>query len=181
MNKHAITGLRTRTAATVLAAVLLCHAGHVLAVNDHDDMSMLEVEQQQLEHLNKADFHPNLLPIILRNSDFIGLSETQVQRLRDWRKHNFKPMLAAMNAVLMKMIEFQEAALTNSVSRERLEVMQDEIFALQKTVLDYKLSCRENIIRAFTAENWDNFYIVLSDTGYTLPVVSNVLPAAGGQ
>ena len=181
MNKHAINGLRTRTAATALAAVMLYQSGYALAGSGRDDVSILEVERQQMEHLSKADFHPNLLPVILRNSDFIGLTETQEHRLRSWRKDNFTPMLAAMNAVLMKMIEFQEAALTKSVNRDRLEMMQEEIFALQKTVLDYKLSCRENIINSFTAENWDNFYIVLSDTGYSLPVISNAVPAAGRQ
>ncbi|MDX1697460.1 MAG: hypothetical protein R3308_04195 [Thiohalobacterales bacterium] len=179
MNKSTHARLKVIAAAGPLALALQCLAADVPADSMRDDKATLEVEQAQLDHLSKADFHPNLLPVILRNSDFIGLSDAQIQSLREWRKTNFRPMLEAMNRVLVRMIEFQEAALTASESSERLRAMQDEIFTLQRTVLDYKLSCRENIVSTFTREQWDNFYIVLSDTGYNLPVTDSVLPAAG--
>ena len=104
---------------------------------------------KQLERLNKVNFHPNLLPIILRNSDFMGLTTEQVTAFKTWGKTNFKPMVAVMNEVIRKRIEFEEAALSPSVSAETLRDKQEAIFQLHRKLLDYKLSCRENIVQTF--------------------------------
>jgi hypothetical protein len=133
-----------------------------------NDTTILEMEKQ-LERLNKVNFHPNLLPIILRNSDFMGLTTEQVTAFRTWGKMNFKPMVAVMNEVIRKRIEFEEAALSQSVSADSLRVKQEEIFQLHRKLLDYKLSCRENIIQTFNEENWEGFMMVLGEEGFPIP------------
>ncbi len=42
----------------------------------------------QLERLSKVNFHPNLLPIILKNSDYIELTPEQVAVFKAWGKAN---------------------------------------------------------------------------------------------
>ena len=51
--------------------------------NNQVDLEM----EKQLERLKKVNFHPNLLPIILRNSDFMGLSPEQVAAFKAWGKN----------------------------------------------------------------------------------------------
>ena len=130
--------------------------------------AVLEMEKQ-LERLNKVNFHPNLLPIILKNSDFMGLSSQQVANFKAWGKTNFKPMVAVMNKVIRQRIEFEEAALSPSVSAEILRDKQEKIFQLHRKLLDYKLSCRENIVQTFNEENWEGFMMVLGEEGYPIP------------
>ncbi len=133
-----------------------------------DSNTILEMENQ-LEHLNKINFHPNLLPIILKNSDFIALTPQQVSAFKGWGKTNFKPMVATMNKILRERIAFQEAALSPSVSADTLRKKQEAIFQLHRKLLDYKLSCRENIIQTFNEENWEGFMMVLGEEGFPIP------------
>ena len=159
-----------RTLFIIAAAIFILLSEHpVHAATDSADQSSLIDDQKQLERLNKADFHPNVLPIILRNSDFMGLNSEQSLALKKWRKANFERMVDTMKEVISRIIDFQKAAISSEVTDDQLRSMQEEIFTLQRKVLDYKLSCRNNIMRTFTQENWDNFYFVLSSTGYSLP------------
>jgi hypothetical protein len=123
----------------------------------------------QLERLSKVNFHPNLLPIILKNSDYMELTAEQVAVFKAWGKANFKPMVATMNEIIRKRIEFKEAALSPSLSAEALRGRQEEIFQLHRKLLDYKLSCRENIFKTFSKENWEGFIMVLGEEGFSIP------------
>ena len=97
------------------------------------------------------------------------LTAEQIAVFKAWGKANFKPMVATMNEIIRKRIEFKEAALSPSVSAEALRGRQEEIFQLHRKLLDYKLSCRENIVRTFTKENWEGFLMVLGDEGFAIP------------
>ena len=112
-----------------------------------------------------------MLPIIIENRDFIGLTDEQVDALKQWRANNLKPMLATMEEIARKRIELMEHALAPNVSAARLQQMQNHIFRLQREVLDYKLSCREHVVKTFTDENWNSFYMVLADKeiGVSMP------------
>ena len=56
----------------------------------------------QLERLSKVNFHPNLLPIILKNSDYMDLTPEQVGVFKAWGENNFKLMVATMNEIIRK-------------------------------------------------------------------------------
>ena len=124
-----------------------------------------------IQKLDKVNYLPNLLPIIINNKDFIGLTQKQVDDLDEWRKTNKAPMVAAMQKIVSKRNEIKQAALSPTVSSSRLIQLQTEIFRLQREVIEYKLSCREHIIRTFNDENWINFFMVLAeeDIGITVP------------
>ncbi|MGB5277457.1 MAG: hypothetical protein WBP02_09835 [Gammaproteobacteria bacterium] len=76
--------------------------------------------QKQIERLDKLNFHPNLLPLILKHRDYLELTPEQLDAFRAWRKINAKPMFAAMNDIISKRIEFREAALSPDISAEDL-------------------------------------------------------------
>jgi len=123
----------------------------------------------QFERLSRVNFHPNLLPIIMKNSDYIELTAEQIAVFKAWGKAHFKPMVATMNKIIRKRIEFKEAALSPSVSAEALRGRQEEIFKMHRQLLNYKLSCRENIVKTFTKENWEGFLMVLGEEGFSIP------------
>lgn len=133
------------------------------------DQQAIDQYQQQLDRLDKLNFHPNLLPVILKHRDNLELTPQQIDAFISWRKTNAKAMFATMNVIIRKRIEFREAALSPGVAGSELRQKQQEIFALHQKVLDYKLSCRENIHNTFTEQNWDDFFVVLAEEGYAIP------------
>lgn len=133
------------------------------------DQQEIKHYQQQIERLDKLNFHPNLLPLILKNRDYLELTPEQIAAFRAWRDKNAEPMFAAMNEIIRSRIEFKEAALSPDVSADDLRQRQQQIFALHQRVLDYKLSCRENILNTFNAQNWEDFFVVLAEAGYAIP------------
>ncbi len=127
--------------------------------------------EQRIEKLDKINFLPNLLPVIISNSDILELTDKQLNKLLTWRNTNREKILSAMNKVIDKRIKIKEASLSPKISSARLIQMQNEIFQLQRQLLDYKLSCRDLLINTFNASNWEEFFLVLADTGIgiTLP------------
>ena len=133
--------------------------------NDQDNID------QHLEKLHKISFLPNLLPVIINNSDTLELTDEQLNKLLTWRNTNKENMIATMNKIVSKRIKIKQAALSPNLSAARLIQMQNEIFRLQRQVLNYKLSCRDLVINTFNSTNWEEFFIVLADmeVGLTLP------------
>lgn len=144
-----------------------------------DDEKAIQDLEQQLERLSKVNFHPNLLPVILQNQDYMELTPEQVEAFTTWRKQNAEPMIATMNAIVIKRIEFEEAALSPGVSAMALRTKQEEIFRLHQKLLEYKLSCRENIIKTFNEVNWEGFMMVLSEEGFPIPSQMDVVQFEG--
>ena len=128
--------------------------------------------ESSIEKLDKINYLPVLLPVILNNRDFIGLNEEQVTELDRWRNTNREPMLTAMKQIVQKRVAIREAAISPTVSSARLMQMQNEIFRLQREVLEYKLSCRDQVMNTFTNENWESFFMLLAEEGtdLTFPV-----------
>lgn len=123
-------------------------------------------EEQYLARLDKINYLPTLLPTIIENKDAIGLSDEQVGELLEWRSNNREDIIAIMNEIVRKRVEIRQAAFSPTVSSARIEQMQTEIFRLQRKVLDYKLSCRETVIKTFTLDNWEGFFFVLAEQNF---------------
>ena len=146
---------------------------HPVLAGSSLDPKTLDVESS-IQKLDRINYLPNLLPVILKNRDFIGLTDEQVNRLEEWRSTNREPMLAAMEEVANKRIEIKQAALSPTVSSARLKQMQNDIFRLQREILEYKLSCRDHVVKTFNDENWDSFFMVLADEDIGVPLPVNV-------
>jgi len=158
-------GPRILLTLTLLIASQSCFAGPTPGQKEQDIDS-------HIEKLNNISHLPNLLPVIINNKDFIGLTDEQVEKLEHWREENREPLLAVMKQAARKRVEIKQAALLPTVSSARLQQMQNDIFRLQREILEYKLSCRDRVVRTFNNENWDSFFMVLAgeDIGVTVPV-----------
>jgi Spy/CpxP family protein refolding chaperone len=158
-------GARFLLSLTLLFASLSIFAGPTPGQNT-PDIDAYIAKLDNISHL------PNMLPVILNNKDFIGLTDEQVKKLEHWREKNRKPLLAVMKQATQKRVEIKQAALSPTVSSARLQQMQNDIFRLQRQILEYKLSCRDRVVRTFNDENWDSFFMVLAgeDIGIPVPV-----------
>ena len=157
--------------ARLVSAFLFIFLSHLSLANSSMDQEELDLHSS-IDKLDRINYLPALLPVIFRHSDFIGLTQDQLQTLEHWRTENREPMLNAMKQIARKRIEIKQAALSPNVSSARLQQMQNEIFRLQREVLDYKLSCRDHVLQTFNEENWISFYMVLADEdiGVSVPV-----------
>ena len=149
--------------------ILISVTSSVFAATDSDEINT--AHHKYVGKLDKINFLPSLLPVILENSDVIELSDKQIETLLEWRKVNREDVIATMNEIARKRIEIKEAALSPDISSARLIQMQNEVFRLQRIVLEYKLSCRDLVISTFNKNNWEGFYLVLAENGMgvTLP------------
>ena len=119
--------------------------------------------EQYPEKPNTVDFLPNLLSVIIDNSDILQLTDEQLSKLLTWRDTNSKNVIAKTNEIINKRNKIKQAALSPKISAARLIQMQNEIFRLQRQVLNYKLSCRDLVISTFNTTNWEEFFLVLAD------------------
>jgi len=138
--------------------------------NDQDNI------EQHLEKLHKISFLPNLLPVIINNSDSLELTDEQLNKLLTWRNTNKENMIATMNKIVSKRIKIKQAALSPNISAARLIQMQNEIFRLQRQMLNHKLSCRDLVINTFNSTNWEEFFIVLADMEVALTLPEATMP-----
>jgi len=113
--------------------------------------------------LDTISYHPSLLPLVLQNTDYLELTPGQVQRLRDWRRERAPAMLEKMREIARGRIEFIELSLNPQSKQAELEALQQSLFRLQEEVLSYKLECRQQILRTFTADQWDALRLLYSD------------------
>lgn len=130
----------------------------------------LQIERY-ISTLDRVNHLPSLLPLIIENSDVIELTDKQLQTLLSWREEHRQGVVGTLNEIVRKRILIKEAALSPYSSSGKIKKMQSEIFRLQRKVLDYKLACRELVIKTFNENNWDGLFLVLADTdmGISLP------------
>ena len=150
-------------------SIFIVLSGSALAANT--DLVHTVEQYRDVEKLYKINFLPSLLPVIIENSDVIELTDEQLHTLLEWRKINREDVIATMNEVARKRVEIKEAALSPGISSARLIQMQNDVFRLQREILEYKLSCRDLVIDTFTQHNWEGFFLVLAEEemGVTIP------------
>lgn len=145
---------------TILAGFFLISGSALADLRDNDKQL-----QQHAEKLDKINYLPALLPVILDNRDVIELTDNQYDTLLTWRENNRLDVIEVMNEIVRKRVEIKKAALSPEVSALTLRKMQSDVFNLQRAVMEYKLSCRELVINTFDRNNWEGFYFVLAEMG----------------
>ena len=150
---------------TILAGFFLISGSALADLSDSDRLL-----EQHAEKLDKINYLPALLPVILDNRDVIELTDDQVDTLLTWREINREDVIAVMNEIVRKRVEIKKAALSPEVTASTLMKMQSDVFSLQRKVLEYKLSCRDLVINTFDRNNWDGFYFVLAEQGMDVPL-----------
>ena len=120
--------------------------------------------ERQLLLLDKISYHPSLLPLVMQNMDYLGLTPEQETRLRDWRRDNAPAMLEKMRAIMQGRIDFMELSLNPESTPEDLALLQQQLFRLQEEVLRYKIRCRENILETFTLEQWEALQFMYAES-----------------
>ena len=143
----------------------------ISATADTEYQKQTMEQHQYIETLDRMNFLPGFLPVIINNSDIIELTDTQLETLLQWRNNNRDDVIHTMNEIARKRLQIKESALSPHISSSRLIQMQNEVFRLQRKVLEYKLSCRELVIKTFNSNNWEGLFLVLAkeDVGIAPP------------
>ncbi len=123
---------------------------------------------QRMQGLSSMGYHPFLMPLIMKNLDFIELSEDQLNIFKKWRSKNRVKILHLMDKIIYERNLFHKLSLQPDTHEEVLHAKQQAIFKLHEKVLKYQLSCRRVILDTFTNTQWENFRFVLSSNGYQL-------------
>jgi hypothetical protein len=150
---------------TILTGFFLISGTALAGLSDSDRLL-----EQHAEKLDKINYLPALLPLILDNRDVIELTDSQFDTLLAWRNNNRVDVIEVMNEIMRKRVEIKQAALSPEVSALTLKKMQSYVFNLQRAVMEYKLSCRDLVINTFNRNNWDGFYFVLAEQGMDVPL-----------
>ena len=158
--------MKSRALFFTFAACLLV-AGTAIA----ETVSETQQFDSYVSKLDRINYLPSLLPVIMENSDVIELTDEQIAALQAWRDSNKTDVIAAMNEIVTIRQQIKDAAISPDVSSARLIQMQNEAFRLQREILQYKLSCRDLVIETFSRNNWEGFFMVLAeqDMGIELP------------
>ena len=114
---------------------------------------------------------PSLLPFVLKNADALQLTDDQMRSFRRWRKDNYSDMVDLMNEVIALKVQFRSESMVPRVSSDYLLDIQNRIHALQRELLELRLSCRQLLMTTFSEEQWNNFAFIASDH----PRYSNLL------
>ena len=149
-----------------LLVVCVFLSGPVLAAPNSDQPLSAEEWKEVTEKvalLEDSGLMPTVLPTIMRNRDALQLTDEQVNAFRGWQKHNYSRMVKVMNEIIGKKVQFRIKSLSAGVKGDDLLGFQTEIHALQRQLLEIKLSCRELLMATFTDEQWENFAFVVSD------------------
>jgi len=126
---------------------------------------------QYIGKLDKLNYLPVLLPLILNNRDVIELTDQQVQALQDWRVKNRDKVISDMNEIVRQRAQILQVALEQDVTSDEITQLQNDIFATQRRVLDYKLSCRDLVFETFNEKNWEGFMFVLAESNTNIALV----------
>ncbi len=125
-----------------------------------------KVAFERMKRVSPMGYHPFLMPLIMRNRDFIELDDDQIRAFRKWSKKYRIKLLHTMDKIIYERNRFHKLSLNPHTSEEVLRTKQQEIFRLQQKVLEYQFSCRRNILDTFNEEQWDNFRFVLNENGF---------------
>ena len=131
----------------------------------------------QLTEIDRINYLPSLLPMIINNADIIELEQEQLDALIAWRTQNREAVIADMNEIVSLRVAIKQAAVLPNTTPKQLVAFQDEIFRLQRNVLEYKLSCRDLVFETFDQNNWEGFQMVLADEGYAIEMPDMILTA----
>jgi len=155
---------KTITSISLIIICLIAKPVWAMHESGHDlsdeDWSTIKGKIELLDNLN---YLPTLLPVIMRHRDALELTDEQIAAFRNWRKQNYGYMVMVMNEIIERRVEFKKVAFIPGTTDEELRELQNDILALQKKLLDIKLTCRKLVMDTFTKEQWENFEFAIAD------------------
>ncbi len=115
------------------------------------DTGMTPEQMQMLHHANPM---PNLMQVVMTQSDKLELTEEQRKALDKWHEKNHPRIMEMVKRV---------AELEKTLAREALEgasgaVLQritNETFRLRENIITTKLACRNNMHNILKPKQWD--------------------------
>ena len=110
-------------------------------------------EQQNRQMVKHTNPMPNLMKVVTKHGDALGLSTEQSEKLAKWRSGNHEKVHAMMMRVIKLEAELKEAGLSGK-SKADILGMADEVLAVRKSIIEAKTNCRDNMKSVLTPEQF---------------------------
>jgi hypothetical protein len=133
------------------------HEGNHTAATDHADHKEDSTKQKpnpMVMLMGKTSPMPVFMPIMVKNSEELGLSKEQQDELAKWRTDNMASALALAKEIIDGDKAIKQAALDNKPTQE-VEAMIASVLEKRSTMATTMLRCRENSKRILTESQWE--------------------------
>jgi len=96
---------------------------------------------------------PVFMPIIMKNSEQLGLSQRQKEEFAQWRTESMGPAMMLANSIIEGDKAIKEAALSEKGSMEIQEMIK-HVLEQRSELANKTLLCRENSRRILSEKQW---------------------------
>ena len=103
--------------------------------------------------MRHANPMPNLMKVVKKHGDQLGLSEDQKNALADWRSYHMEPMHARVEMVAKLEAELSKAAMAGRPKAELMS-LASRIMNERMQIISTKANCRDNLRRVLTPEQF---------------------------
>lgn len=108
----------------------------------------------KMRGMHHANPMPNLMMVVKKKSDELGLSKEQNEALAKWREENHMALRQQVENVIRLENEIMSASL-NGEDATSLMGRMDEMLAVRRSIAERKVQCRDNLKKILTAEQYD--------------------------
>ena len=126
----------------------------VAAALSMSSFSFADMTPEQARLIHHANPMPNLMMVVNKNKDELGLSEEQATALKEWHSKNQPNMMQMAKQVMTLEKKLSDEALAGA-SGSVLQQITSEIFKVRGTIIKTKLACRNNMHDVLNEEQWN--------------------------
>ncbi len=147
----------------LLSCLLLASANSAMGnCKEHDGEHKDHNKSGHAEHKDKPNLMmlmmktsplPVLMPILVKNSEELGLSKEQNEALAKWRTENMAPALTLANEIIEGDKAIKQAALDGK-PKEKIEAMVNAVLEKRSEMANKMLVCRDNTKRILSKSQW---------------------------
>ncbi len=109
--------------------------------------------QQRMKMIHHVNPMPNLMQVIIRQGDKLGLSADQAAALKKWHSENAPRITQLAREILALEKKLHDEALAGA-SGDELQKLADDSFRLRNEIMKIKLACRNNMHSVLNKEQW---------------------------
>lgn len=144
--------MKSITLSLMLALMVL--SGNALAAGQHDKHQFM----QYLQHANPV---PNYVSVIRKNSETLGISESQMQQVMAWNKSHSAAMRERVMAVIDGEKKMREASMQGAPAGEIL-ALAHQVSNTRMQIITGKTQCRDHMMSILSAEQWQQLTALMA-------------------
>jgi len=138
---------------TIASAVVITLLNTTAIADNHSEKTVKQ-QPNMMMLMARTSPMPVLMPIMVKNSEKLGLSQQQNDELTKWRTENLAPALTLAKQIIDGDKAIKQAALDNKPKAD-IEIMIKTVLEKRLELAIKMLLCRENTKRILTEGQWE--------------------------